>query len=73
VRRVKEINFVTGGVEGESITHEPIFQWTYERGKPEWTGKLLYTDACPPGLLRRLEDRVRDFSWRRDIEQAAQP
>ena len=70
VRRVKEINFVTGGVEGELITHEPIFQWTYERGKPEWTGKLMYTQAAPLPLLHRLEERVADFNWRRDVDQA---
>ncbi|MCL4505286.1 MAG: Flp pilus assembly complex ATPase component TadA [Chloroflexi bacterium] len=68
VRRVKEINFVTGGVEGELITHEPIFQWTYERGKPEYTGRLEYTNAVPSALLRRLEDRTPGFSWRRDID-----
>ncbi len=68
VRRTKEINFVTGGVEGELITHEPIFQWVYQRGKPEWTGRLVYTQACPQNLVRRLEDRVSDFNWQRDIE-----
>jgi pilus assembly protein CpaF len=70
VRRVREINFVTGGVEGELITHEPIFQWTYERGKEEASGRLEYTSACPSMLLRRLEERCRDFQWRRDVEGA---
>jgi pilus assembly protein CpaF len=71
VRRVKEINYVTGGVEGELITHEPIFQWMYERGKEESSGRLMYTGACPSPMLRRLEERVRDFKWQRDIEEAA--
>ncbi len=71
VRRVKEINFVTGGVEGELITHEPIFQWTYERGKPEYTGRLEYTNAAPMPLLRRLEDRVPGFNWHRDVDQVS--
>ncbi|MCL5994819.1 MAG: Flp pilus assembly complex ATPase component TadA [Chloroflexi bacterium] len=70
VRRAKEINFVTGGVEGELITHEPIFQWVNERGKEEWTGRLEYTHACPMKVVRRLEERVRDFNWQRDIEEA---
>jgi pilus assembly protein CpaF len=69
IRRVKEINYVTGSVEGESITHEPIFQWTYERGKEEWTGRLAFTGACPSKLARRLEDRVRDFNWQRDLDE----
>jgi pilus assembly protein CpaF len=72
IRRVKEINFVTGGVEGEAITHEPIFQWVNERGKPEYTGSLKYTHAVPMMCLRRLEERVRDFTWQRDIEQASE-
>ncbi len=63
VRRVKEISFVTGGIEGETIVHEPIFTWVYERGKAEWTGHLDFADAAPMALLRRLEDRVRDFKW----------
>jgi pilus assembly protein CpaF len=69
VRRVKEINFVTGGVEGELITHEPIFSWVYEPGQEESSGRLEYTGACPSPLLRRMEERVRDFKWRRDIEE----
>ncbi len=68
IRRVKEINFVTGGVEGEFITHEPIFSWTHERGKEEWNGRLEYTRACPAPLVRRLEERVKSFNWQRDIE-----
>jgi pilus assembly protein CpaF len=68
VRRTKEINLVTGGVEGDMITHEPIFQWTYQRGKEEWSGRLQYTQACPAGMVRRLEDRVSGFNWQRDIE-----
>lgn len=63
VRRVKEISFVTGGIEGDSIVHEPIFTWVYERGKEEWTGRLEFADATPMALIRRLEDRVRDFKW----------
>lgn len=70
IRRVKEINYVTGGVEGELITHEPIFQWTY-RGKEEWDGRLEYTQACPSTLVRRLEERVHGFKWRREIEEVA--
>jgi pilus assembly protein CpaF len=69
VRRTKEINLVTGGVEGDQITHEPIFQWVYQRGKPEWTGRLEYTKACPAPLLRRLEERVSTFNWQRDIDE----
>ncbi len=68
IRRVKEINFVTGGVEGEMITHEPIFQWTIDRGKEEWNGRLEYTQACPMKLVKRLEERVHGFNWQRDIE-----
>jgi hypothetical protein len=68
VRRTKEINFVTGGVEGDMITHEPIFQWTYQRGKEEWSGRLEYTQACPQVLVRRIEDRVPGFNWQRDVE-----
>jgi pilus assembly protein CpaF len=68
VRRTKEINLVTGGVEGDMITHEPIFQWAYPRGKEEWSGRLEYTQACPQGLVRRFEDRVMGFNWQRDIE-----
>jgi pilus assembly protein CpaF len=67
VRRVKEISYVTGGVEGELITHEPIFQWMYERGKEEWSGRLVYTDAAPMNLIRRMEERVSDFNWQRDL------
>jgi len=70
VRRVKEIDFVTGGVEGDLITHEPIFQWMHERGKEEWTGKLQFTQAFPQPLIKRLEQRVRSFDWQRDIENA---
>ncbi len=70
VRRVKEINFVTGGVEGDLITHEPIFQWVHERGKEDWTGRLEFSQAYPAPLIKRLEQRVRGFSWQRDIETA---
>jgi pilus assembly protein CpaF len=69
VRRVKEINYVTGGVEGELITHEPIFAWAYQPGREEVSGRLEYTGACPAQLLRRLEDRARDFKWQRDVER----
>jgi pilus assembly protein CpaF len=72
IRRVKEINFVTGGVEGEMITHEPIFQWQNARGQQEYTGHLAYTHACPGALLRRLEERVRDFNWNRDVDQLSE-
>jgi pilus assembly protein CpaF len=68
VRRTREINLVTGGVEGDMITHEPIFQWAYQRGREEWSGRLQYTQACPQALVRRLEDRVAGFNWQRDIE-----
>ena len=70
VRRVKEIDFVNGNVEGELITHEPIFQWVHERGKEDWTGHLEFTNAYPSQLIKRLEQRVRDFNWTRDIERA---
>ena len=69
VRRVKEINYVTGGVEGELITHEPIFSWAYQPGHEEASGRLEYTGACPSTLLRRMEERVRDFNWRRDVDR----
>jgi pilus assembly protein CpaF len=68
VRRVKEIDFVNGNVEGELITHEPIFTWTHERGKEDWTGHLEFTNAFPQQLIRRLEQRVRGFNWQKDIE-----
>jgi pilus assembly protein CpaF len=67
VRRVKEINFITGGVEGELITHEPIFSWVYNRGEPEYTGHLEYTHATPGILIRRLEDRVAGWKWVREV------
>ena len=70
VRRVKEIDFVTGGVEGDLITHEPIFQWAHERGKEDWTGQLQFTQAYPAPLIKRLEQRVRGFDWQRDVENA---
>jgi pilus assembly protein CpaF len=70
VRRVKEINFVTGGVEGDLITHEPIFQWVHDRGQEDWTGRLEFTQAYPSPLIKRLEQRVRGFNWQRDIENA---
>lgn len=69
VRRVKEINFITSGVEGDLITHEPIFQWVHERGQDESTGRLEFMNAYPSPLIRRLEQRVRGFSWQRDVEQ----
>ncbi|HEY3290350.1 MAG TPA: hypothetical protein VGK87_09500, partial [Anaerolineae bacterium] len=71
IRRVKEVNFVTGGVEGEMITHEPIFAWKTERGKPEYTGHLEYTEAAPQALIRKLEERVPNFNWQRDIHDAS--
>jgi pilus assembly protein CpaF len=70
VRRVKEINYVTGGVEGELITHEPIFEWKYQPGHEEASGRLEYTGASPSQLIRRLEERVRDFKWQRDVDRA---
>jgi pilus assembly protein CpaF len=70
VRRVKEIDFVNGNVEGELITHEPIFQWVHERGKEDYTGHLEFTNAYPQQLIRRLEQRVRGFNWQKDIENA---
>ena len=68
VRRVKEIDFVNGNVEGELITHEPVFQWVHERGKEDYTGHLEFTNAYPQQLIRRLEQRVRGFNWQKDIE-----
>ena len=68
VRRVKEIDFVNGNVEGELITHEPIFQWVHERGKEEHTGHIAFTNAYPQQLIRRLEQRVSGFNWQKDIE-----
>jgi len=68
IRRVKEIDYVTGGVEGDMITHEPIFKWTVERGKEDWTGQLQFTNAYPSNLIRRLEERVPGFKWERDVE-----
>ena len=50
VRRVKEIDFVNGNVEGELITHEPVFQWMHERGKEDYTGQLTFTNAYPQQL-----------------------
>ncbi len=70
VRRVREINYVTGGVEGELITHEPVFAWAYESGKEESSGRLEYTGAVPSPLLRRLHERVRSFNWQRDVDEA---
>ena len=71
IRRLKEIDFVTGGVEGDMITHEPIFKWTVERGKEDWTGQLSFTNAYPSNLIRRLEERVPGFSWQRDVESVS--
>jgi pilus assembly protein CpaF len=68
IRRVKEIDFVNGNVEGELITHEPVFQWVHERGKEDYTGHLEFTNAYPQQLIRRLEQRVRGFNWQKDIE-----
>jgi pilus assembly protein CpaF len=73
VRRVKEINFVTGGVEGDLITHEPIFQWVHERGREASSGQLEFMNAYPAPLIRRLEQRLRGFSWERDIEKVTSP
>ena len=67
IRRVKEINFVTGGIEGDTMAHEPIFSWVVERGKADWTGHLEYSDATPMSLIRRLEERVRDYKWQTEM------
>ena len=63
MRRVKEVAFITGGVEGDRISSEPLFEWRAERGQPLHTGRLEYTGAHPSVLLNRLDQRVKGFSW----------
>lgn len=63
IRRVKEVAYVMGGVEGDRIASEPLFEWQVERGQPLYTGRLVYTGAHPSGLINRLEQRDRSFSW----------
>jgi pilus assembly protein CpaF len=72
IRRVKEINYVSGNIEKESpITTEPIFQWKREPGEEEYTGQLEFTGAYPEQLVKRLETRARWFDWERDIVEAS--
>lgn len=63
IRRVKEISYVTGGIEGESMVHEPLFTWAYDPGREEWSGRLEVADSAPMMLIRRLEERTSDFKW----------
>ncbi len=64
VRRVREVAYVTGAVEGEMIAFEPLFAWQAEPGREPSAGRLTYTGAHPSGLIARLESRVPGFSWR---------
>jgi pilus assembly protein CpaF len=73
IRRVKEINYVSGNIEKESpITTEPIFQWKREPGDEEYTGHLEFSGAYPEQLVKRLETRARWFDWERDIVEASE-
>jgi pilus assembly protein CpaF len=68
LRRVKEINYVSGNVEKDSpITSEPLFHWRVPGGKEEHEGHLEFTGAFPETLVRRLETRCRWFNWERDV------
>lgn len=66
VRRVREISYVTGVVEGDSVQQEKLFRWEAPRGQPAHTGKLTATGARPSLLVQRLESAGGGFVWDRD-------
>jgi len=72
VRRVREVAFVTGGVEGDAITFEPLFSWQVEPGRESGAGALVFSGAHPTGLISRLEQRSPGFSWRGMVRSARQ-
>ncbi len=67
VRRVREIAYVTGVVEGDAVQQEKIFKWDSPRGQPTYTGKLTATGARPSTLVQRLESAMQGFVWDRDV------
>ncbi len=67
IRRVKEISYVTGVVEGEIMQQEKIFKWDVPRGQPAYMGKLAMTQARPTSLIARLEGVITGFDWERDV------
>jgi pilus assembly protein CpaF len=67
VRRVKEITYVTGVVEGETMQQEKIFKWDVPRGRPAHEGQLVMTQARPSSLIARLEGVITGFDWERDV------
>lgn len=66
VRRVREIAWVTGVVEGDAVQQEKLFRWETPRGQPPHSGRLVPTGARPSLLVQRLET-AGGFSWDRDI------
>jgi pilus assembly protein CpaF len=67
IRRVREIAFVTGVVEGEALQQEKIFRWDAPRGRPAHEGRLVMTQARPSALIGRLEGMITGFNWERDV------
>jgi hypothetical protein len=67
IRRVREIAFVTGVVEGETLQQEKIFRWDVPRGRPAHEGRLVMTQARPTALIARLEGAIPGFQWERDV------
>ncbi len=67
VRRVREISFVTGVVEGDTIQQERIFRWESPRGALAASGRLVMTQARPTPLIQRLESALSGFDWERDV------
>ena len=67
VRRVREISYVTGVVEGDSVQQEKLFRWETPRGQPPHAGKLTATGARPSLLVQRLESLGGGFAWDRDV------
>jgi pilus assembly protein CpaF len=67
IRRVREISFVTGVVEGEMIQQEKIFRWESPRGAPASQGRIVMTQARPTALINRLESAISSFNWDRDV------
>lgn len=63
-RRVREVAYVTGSVEGDLIAFEPLFTWKVDPGREPSSGRLAFTGAHPSGLIARLEARTPGFNWR---------
>jgi pilus assembly protein CpaF len=70
MRRVREIAFVTGVVEGDSVQQERLFKWDVPRGQHPHTGALALTGARPSQLVNRLESLLPWFNWDRDVAGA---